>query len=126
MGVPMRHTAGQLRYLGNKNLILLTPIDDNFVLFHLQIPSHLISQNDRPDLSHLIRLGFTIIPLQVYCSKFPFIGLGVYSNSEPTSKLFNIFLARGVLISECLGMASTIPVLGLIGRCQERCRIFAI
>jgi len=40
--------------------------------------------------------------------------LAVYRKNYEASKLFNIFLAKGSLISVCLGTASTTPVLGLI------------
>jgi len=86
MCIPVRHTSGQLGNISNKYLIFLAPVNDDLILFHLQVTSHPISQNDRPDLSHLIGLGFSVVPLHVYLLLDAFFSEIVMTSTRPLYK----------------------------------------
>jgi hypothetical protein len=83
MCIPMGHTPRQLGDIGNKYLVFFAPVNDDLILFHLQVTSHFISQNDRPDLSYLIGLGFTVVPLQVYLLLDAFFSEIVMTSTRP-------------------------------------------
>ncbi len=70
----MGQAAGKFGNLGHKNVIFITPVDDNFIFRHLKFSSQIILDDNRPDLSDLIYFCLRAFPLQIdffFDSGFP-------------------------------------------------------
>jgi len=68
LGRAMRHTPRKFGNIRDKGIVLVAPVDDDFIfhfarlLFHCPEP---ISENRRAHLAHLIRLRVTAIALEI-------------------------------------------------------------
>ena len=63
--VGVRGTAGQFWHLANKRLVLVAPVNDDFVSVHRRSPPQPVPQDHGADLPDLIELRVLPVPLKV-------------------------------------------------------------